>query len=621
MLTQETDSCISRRRGLLLLVAVMCVATLPFLGLADFNTKGEPREAVVAYSMLAQDNWILPVNNGGEIPYKPPFFHWCVALCALLTGGEVTEYVSRLPSALALIAMTSVTYVFVARRRPVGEALLTAAVTFTSFEVYRAGMNCRVDMMLAALTVGALVSLFHWWTRGMRRLPWLAILLMSCATLTKGPVGIIIPCLAAGLFMLVRGARFVPLFVKLVVAGLLSLLLPLAWYAAAYGQGGRPFLDLVMEENFGRMTGTMAYESHLNPWYYNILTLLSGFLPWTIAGVTALFVVRWRALRRHIKGLDGYRPATLGHMGSFFSESDSVAVFSLVASLVIFVFYCLPASKRSVYLLPMYPFTAYCVARVLMWMTRRRRGSVLGLGDGLAALGMLLFVVFAAIRLGLVPASMVGHGRHAAANAAMLESLRTSGGIMSWICAPVPVGAGLYWFCALRGRLLRARGSLKSGGRACVSMRAAVPMAVSGIMVALYIAFSGAYQPAVLNARSLKPMAAEIKPYPGFSENVYEFIEMAEEAKGNPIHYFELDFYLGDPVRNFRRERPERGYLLTGADDAAVWFPRFEEDGYVFELVRAPGAEQPRHTPSVYRFVRSVLPVATGELQDGMNMD
>ena len=47
------------------MVLLMTVLTLlPFLGLNEFSTKGEPREAVVAMSMLQQHNWILPENNG-----------------------------------------------------------------------------------------------------------------------------------------------------------------------------------------------------------------------------------------------------------------------------------------------------------------------------------------------------------------------------------------------------------------------------------------------------------------------------------------------------------------------------------------------------------------------------
>ena len=136
-----------------LLLLFACLIMIPFLGLADYHTKGEPREAVVTYSMLATDNWVLPTNNGGDIPYKPPFFHWTIGVASVLTGGAVTEFSSRLPSALALIAMTMMTFMFFTRRKGLTTGLLTALVTLSAFELHRAGANTRVDMMLTALTV------------------------------------------------------------------------------------------------------------------------------------------------------------------------------------------------------------------------------------------------------------------------------------------------------------------------------------------------------------------------------------------------------------------------------------------------------------------------------------
>lgn len=574
----------SRRKAWLLLIICMCMTTLPFLGLTDFNTKGEPREAVVAYSILSQDDWILPTNNGGEIPYKPPFFHWCIAAASLLNGGVVNEYTSRLPSALALIAMCASVFAFFARRRSTAIGLLTAVVTFTAFEIYRAGMNCRVDMMLTALSVGAMLLLYRWWERGMHGLPWWAILLMSCATLTKGPVGIIIPCVSAGIFMLIRGVHFWPIFIRLVLSGFLSLILPLCWYVAAYGRGGEEFLALVLEENFGRMSGTMAYESHLNPWYYNIVTLVAGFLPWTIAALTALFIIKWKAaatgLRRDV-------PSLWHTFRTWIGSLEPVTLFSLVCAATVFIFYCIPASKRSVYLMPMYPFTAYFLALMLGWMAQRKRGTVLGLGDGLAALGTLMFILFVVIKCGWVGASVFGHGRHAAANAAMLSGLRHASGFLTWIWALIPVAAAAVWWGYTRKRVTGY----------------AVPLAAGGILFCLYIAFSGVYQPALLNTKSKKAMAAEIlKAYPDAPSQIYEFIAAAEEAAGNPMHFFELDYYMGDPVRNFRREDPEEGYLLIEPGDAEMWLPRFEKEGYRFTLLREPGEAEPKHTPSLYRF-------------------
>ena len=61
---------IKYNKALWLIIILAIVMMIPFLGLTDFNTKGEPREAVVAYTMLKHGNWILPINNGGDIDRK-----------------------------------------------------------------------------------------------------------------------------------------------------------------------------------------------------------------------------------------------------------------------------------------------------------------------------------------------------------------------------------------------------------------------------------------------------------------------------------------------------------------------------------------------------------------------
>ena len=61
-----------QNRNLLILLSICVLTIFPLLGLTDYNTKGEPREAIVAYSMLEHGNWILPRNYGGEIAFKPP---------------------------------------------------------------------------------------------------------------------------------------------------------------------------------------------------------------------------------------------------------------------------------------------------------------------------------------------------------------------------------------------------------------------------------------------------------------------------------------------------------------------------------------------------------------------
>ena len=67
------------RSNLLTIILISALTLIPFIGLTDFNTKGEPREAIVAFTMIDTNNWILPQNNGDEFAYKPPMFPWFVA--------------------------------------------------------------------------------------------------------------------------------------------------------------------------------------------------------------------------------------------------------------------------------------------------------------------------------------------------------------------------------------------------------------------------------------------------------------------------------------------------------------------------------------------------------------
>ena len=124
-------------------------------------TLGISREAIVAVSMLQNDNWILPINNGGDIAYKPPFFHWCIAALSL-PAGEVTEFTSRLPSALAAIIMAIACFLFFAKRSRNDIAFLASLLLLSGFEVHRAAMASRVDMVLTCFIVLAMLQLYGW---------------------------------------------------------------------------------------------------------------------------------------------------------------------------------------------------------------------------------------------------------------------------------------------------------------------------------------------------------------------------------------------------------------------------------------------------------------------------
>ena len=92
-------------------------------------------------------------------------------------------------------------------------------------------------------------------------------------------------------------------------------------------------------------------------------------------------------------------------------------------------------------------------------------------------------------------------------------------------------------------------------------------------------ALDGAYQPAALNSKSVKFIATEIEKVAPESEGtMYEFIEESLHAAGDPVHYFELNFYLHNRLDNFYEKRPSEGFLLIGTNDAEKYLPEFEKE-------------------------------------------
>ncbi len=552
------------------------VMLIPFLGLTDFNTKGEPREAVVAYTMLEHGNWILPINNGGDIPYKPPFFHWCIAFFSLI-AGHVSEYTSRLPSAISLILMTVGGFVFYAKRKDTQTSLIAAILTLTAFEVHRAGVNCRVDMVNTALMVGAMYLLYRWWEKGKHQLPWLAILCMSGATLTKGPVGIILPCFVMGVFMLTQRENLWGIIWRLGLTAVLSLIIPFCWYYAAYQQGGDEFLRLVKEENIDRFMGKMSYESHENPAWYNLVTLIAGWLPYTLLLLFSLFILPWKQFSKS-KFVENAKKAT------------PLQVFTWLAFLLVLFFYCIPKSKRSVYLLPCYPFMAYLIAEYIVWMMKEKMGALKVYAWTIAMLAIILIVARLFVSNGLVP-DTIFHGKHAADNIAMLHTLYNcpQGSILR------ASDAGIFVLCAFS--IYQAFKALrKKDFNNIVGSTLA-------IIIGLFLMLDAVLQPAVLNTKADKQWAPVI-------EKKFDMNKFYSYMSVDMMHFFSLNFYLGDKVQQFEKVMPSDGVLMIPEDNMPDFKAKYGK-GYTFQKVwELPKVVETRHPVGFYRFMKMTANIA-----------
>ena len=562
---------IKYNKALWLITILAIVMLIPFLGLSDFNTKGEPREAVVAYTMLEHGNWILPINNGGDIPYKPPFFHWCIAFFSLFIG-HVNEFTSRLPSAVSLVLMTIGGFVFYAKRKDTQISLIAAILTLTAFEVHRAGINCRVDMVNTAFMVGAMYLLYRWWEKGKHQLPWLAILCMSGATLTKGPVGIILPCFVMGVFMLTQRENFWGIVWRMALTALLSLIIPFCWYYAAYLQGGDEFLRLVKEENIDRFMGKMAYESHENPAWYNLLTLITGWLPYTLLLLFSLFILPWKKFSK-TRFLENAKKAT------------PLQVFTWLAFLLVLFFYCIPKSKRSVYLLPCYPFMAYLIAEYIVWMMKEKMGALKVYAGVIASLAVILVIATLVIRTGCIP-DTIFHGKHAADNIAMLHAIGDSHSFLFNVCQMFLLIGAYHIFKALKKK------------ETSQILKYTLVM-----IIAIFITLDSTLQPAVLNTKADKHLAPVI-------EKKFDTSKLYSYMSVDMLHFFSLNFYLGDKIQQFDKVLPQDGVLMIPEEDMPAFKEKFGKD-YTFQKVwEVKRLVECRHPVGFYQFVKTSANIA-----------
>ncbi len=324
--------------GAAVLVVLWGTLQLWGLGRMPFHTHGEAREALVVWEITHQGEWVLPLRDGptgAEVPSKPPLFHWMGALISL-AQGRTDEWSIRLPSALLSLGGVLATYGAGVALWGTVAGLTGATIVMTSFEWQRAATGARVDM---TLTFGLLVAFFSYLffvRSGGRR--WLVPFYggMAFAVLAKGPVGVALPgLLIVVLCALQRDAS--PLWRLRLVRGLIAVaVIAGLWYVLALIEGGFAFFGKqVLNENVYRMFSSSEYEGgHRHGVIYLFLTLLAGFLPWTLF-VPGPVIALWRERRR--------------------LSADDPRVYMLLWMAVVFGLYALAVSKRSVYLLALYP--------------------------------------------------------------------------------------------------------------------------------------------------------------------------------------------------------------------------------------------------------------------------
>ncbi len=334
--------------------AVLHIAILVFVCLALFLpgsllrglwTPDETRYAAISKGMVDSGDWLTLRINGQIYTQKPPVFFWVISLFGLLSGG-VNDIAARLVSVLSGTGTVVATYIFARKMFNGNTALISGLVLSTTVAFFAASQMVMLDALFTFLTVSALYLLYTGIAKAGRARSvcyFTAFILMALATLTKGPVGLILPALAISAYALLTRQMKALLSWGTAFGFLVFLAIIASWLVPACIRGGEEYTkELLGRQIFGRYFE--AFD-HKEPLLYYFYAFPAGFLPWAV-----------------------FLPAAISLLAK--DRKDGRMKLLSAWPLSILFFFTISSSKNILYVLPVYPAAAMAIG--YYWDKRRR---------------------------------------------------------------------------------------------------------------------------------------------------------------------------------------------------------------------------------------------------------
>lgn len=353
------------RRRTTWLVLFAALVFLPSLIGRELIPPDEPRFALIAREMYESGDLVVMTRHGERYLDKPPLLIWLEALGYALTGGP-NDVAARFPVVIATLLLTALLHR--AGRQWVGEPIATQAVLIwlSVWLVLWRGAWLSPDTWLAAGLLGTLwgLSLPASAERSARVI---TAAMLGLALLAKGPVALLFIvfawCAARAAGTELWSWRRLRNPLTLLLLGLVVLPWPLAYLQRV---GIAPLWHSLWVQNGRRLLGSW---DNVEPWHFQITALIGGFFPWSVLLIPLCDRTACRQL--------------------WADRQQRTFCLFVGAALC---FFSIPQGKRSIYLLPVYPFLALLAAKLVAigWGDRRRRIWLTRVAAGLAViLGLL----------------------------------------------------------------------------------------------------------------------------------------------------------------------------------------------------------------------------------------
>jgi 4-amino-4-deoxy-L-arabinose transferase-like glycosyltransferase len=330
----------------LILLTVFSLLLFFNLGSTTVIDYDEGVYAEISREMYVAGEPVIPTLNGEDFFEKPPMLYWVQMLGYKLFG--INSLGAR--SINGLCGLATILILFFSARTPLGSrtAFNSSVILGSSFLFVYLSRVAMTDMLLTMFLTLCLVSSWYGVERAIKNqggayLFWIGCLAAGCAMLSKGAVGALFPVTTAVIY-LISINRMGLLFRKnwLLPGTFILVMVGFSWYLLLgflHPEGFGFMKDLFMKHHVGRFSSAM--EGHSGPFYYYLIVLSVGFLPWF-----------------------SYLPVAAIHAPVLSSQdpgSRFVRLF-VIFSITVFIFFSIAATKLPNYILPVLPGLALITA-------------------------------------------------------------------------------------------------------------------------------------------------------------------------------------------------------------------------------------------------------------------
>ncbi|HEX5682724.1 MAG TPA: glycosyltransferase family 39 protein [Ideonella sp.] len=304
------ESRIHRRIPWALALALLLLAIFQ-LGAAPLFDVDEGAFSEATREMLQSGDWGHTTLNGEDRFDKPILVYWLQAASVGLLG--LNEFALRLPSALCAWGWALALFVFARPRLGDRVAVSAALMLATSLGVLAIGRAATADALLNFLLVLTVCDAWRWLETEQKAPLRRAFAWMGLGLLAKGPVAVLVPVAAGGVWLITAwdwrlALRRIGQAVGDVPAWLLLIGIAAPWYAYALNRHGQAFIDgFFVRHNLARYSSAMEQHGGGVGYYLAVLPLL--LLPWAplLAAVVWRAKAHWRdPLGRFLLGWGGF---------------------------------------------------------------------------------------------------------------------------------------------------------------------------------------------------------------------------------------------------------------------------------------------------------------------------